>query len=149
MTKYEFEIHVRMMRKCKEITAKKPKILLDDEEFQYQIWAEQDFVRLIDSNVAIVRAIMAAYDKETDSYIPSTDFYIFYDKKTGQELFRSSLENNFDESCIEFFKAMNMQEELNDYFNVKIFYHIDDGNFLLNDVMGSQNYRVLRHIDIN
>lgn len=44
---------------------------------------------------------------------------------------------------------MNMQEELNDYFNVKIFYHIDDGNFLLNEVMGSQNYRVLRHIDIN
>lgn len=135
------------LERAKSITAKKPKILLYEEEYSYQIWAEQDFLNLMGSGINIVRCVRAIFDRTDGEYKADSELYIFYDT-SGKELYRGRNKEGLEKNIKEFFKEMHMQKELDNFERNEYFYSLNNGAFISEKVLNSRNYCVVKHIDI-
>lgn len=135
------------LKRAKSITAKKPKILLFEEEYSYQIWAEQDFLNLMGSGINIVRCVRAIFDRADGEYKADSELYIFYDT-SGKELYRGRNKEGLEKNIKEFFKEMHMQKELDNFERNEYFYSLNNGAFISEKVLNSRNYCVVKHIDI-
>lgn len=68
-------------------TLAKPKVLVEQEEKGFQIWLEPDYIYIRDLKINAYIGTEWIYDEDEDEYTPAIDLVIFFDSKTGEELY--------------------------------------------------------------
>ncbi|NYB73777.1 hypothetical protein HZF24_06435 [Sedimentibacter hydroxybenzoicus DSM 7310] len=121
-----------------ELSSPKELILVEQENKEYQLHVEQDYLHLVDYNVNIYSGVFSNYTY-TGEYEPDTasyfGHYIFYDNNTGKRVFeRRCLDLK---ECIEVYLTIGLEGEYEkpQTDNIRCKYFFDNGKFLREKVI--------------
>lgn len=114
------------------LTIQKKMVLLKQKDKVYRVWAEPDYLYLIDLKVNVFSAVCCKYDKDTETYEIDYDLYIFYDPKTGKEIY-SEIGSSIEVCILNYCRTMNLH--IKDVDDIYCFYFLDNGKFLKEKVL--------------
>lgn len=121
-----------------QLTALKPMVLVAEEENEWQIWLEPDYLHVLDLGVFVFQGNSLLYNPESLEYEPNFSVTAFYDPDTGKELYYESDVN----ICIcisNYLYETGTSKSIEDISEMKCFYKLDNGVFLNEKVLGGKS----------
>lgn len=109
-------------------------ILVDKEKKDFEIWLEPDYLHIEDLKMNVYCGYYMIYDNEYQEYNITDMIYVFYDDKTGEEVYSemgSSLWACVYKYCWQSGKRRT-EEEVD---NFGCTFRLDNGNFLRKKVL--------------
>lgn len=119
----------------KNSTYTKPMVLVEQQEKEYQLWLEPDYLYIKDLEIYAFCGTEYLYLEDEGEYSPDFDLVIFYDPKSGEELYSEGGSSFFVcvmNYCHMFDKSIS-EEQIQNY---RCKYCEDNGHFLKEMVLG-------------
>lgn len=116
-------------------------ILVDKEEKDYETWLEPDYLHIEDLRLNVYCGYYMIYDDEFQDYDTADLIYVFYDDKTGKEVY-SEMGSSLWACIYNLCWQSGMRKSGEEIDNLSCTFRLDNGDFLRKKVLKMKNFDI-------